>query len=77
MPRPIKRWPNYALDSLEGTLFHLRTIDGLARQIQEEIAEGDTSQVMILSSDIRNRSVDARSLLHQARSGEYEPATNP
>jgi hypothetical protein len=67
-----KKWPDYALNSLEGTLYRLQEIDGLARQIQESAAKGDSSQVLILSSDIRTQVIDGKSLLYQARTGNYE-----
>lgn len=73
MSQKPKKWPDYALGSLEGTLLHLKTIDGLARQVQEAAKQGDAIQASILSGDIRGKTIDAIALLHQARTGDYEP----
>lgn len=67
-----KKWPDYALSCWEGTVYHLKSIDELARQVQEHLAKGEQMEAFISVNDIRSRSVDARSLLHQARTGDYE-----
>lgn len=72
MSNKPKKWPSYALECLEGTVYNLKVIDDTARQVQEHLARGEQMQAFIYLNDIRNRIVDARSLLHQARSGEYE-----
>lgn len=72
MPRPIKRWPNYALESLEGTLFHLKTVTEMARAVQVVAKELGQSDLVILGGDIRDRARDAIHLLVQARTGDYE-----
>lgn len=73
MPRPIKKWPTYALDSLEGTLFHLKTIGEISRQVQVAAKDGDALAITILAGDIRERSQEAVHLLVQARIGDYHP----
>lgn len=72
MPRPIKKWPDYALNSLEGTLFHLKTIQRLSREAQKAAEGGDPLQAVILNGDIRDEALNAVHLLVQARTGEYE-----
>lgn len=72
MPRPIKKWPDYALGSLEGTLLHLKAISELTRQVQDAATKGDPMQVVILGGDIRERSLNAVHLLVQARTGDYD-----
>jgi hypothetical protein len=74
MPRPIKRWPNYALESLEGTLFELKSIAEISRQVQVAAKNGDAMEVAMLAGDIRERTQSAVHLLVQARTGEYESA---
>lgn len=73
MPRPLKKWPTYALDSLEGTLFHLKTISEISRQVLVAAKAGDTLEVAMLAGDIRERSQEAAHLLVQARIGDYHP----
>lgn len=72
MGRPLKKWPDYALRSLEGTLIHLKTIDQLSREAQVAAQQGDRMGAVILNGDIRKRAQDAVHLLVQARTGEYE-----
>jgi hypothetical protein len=72
MARKPKKWPDYALNSLEGTLLHLKTIERLSRAVQVAAKAGDQSEVIILAGDVRERSQDAVHLLVQARTGEYE-----
>lgn len=67
-----KKWPDYALGSLEGALMHLKVIDDMAKQLYEAAKRTEQSEFANLSNDIRARSIDARSLLHQARTGDYE-----
>jgi hypothetical protein len=72
MSNKPKKWPDYALNCWEGTVHNLKCIDDTARQVQELLAKGEQMQAFISLSDIRNLSVDARSLMHQARNGDYE-----
>lgn len=71
MSNKPKKWPTYALDSLEGTLLHLKTIAGLAKEL--ETLGGDTGQPDLKSMgvDVRSKALDAIDLLRQARTGEY------
>jgi hypothetical protein len=70
--RPIKRWPNYALDSLEATLFELQEIERAARAVQLAIAEGDEAGALLLLSDVRVASRRCVEHLLRARSGNYD-----
>lgn len=72
MPRPIKKWPDYALGCWTGTMFKLRGMEELARQVQELLVKGEPSQALISVIDIRSEIVEAKHLMHQARNGEYE-----
>lgn len=72
MPRPIKKWPDYALGSLEGTVIKLKNIQNLSREAQVAAINGDFAQTVILSGDIREEALNAVHLLVQARTGDYE-----
>lgn len=75
-----KKWPTYALDSLEGTLYHLKTVTEMGRVVQVVAKELGQPDLLILGGDIRDRARDAIHLLVQARTGEYDDpttSTNP
>jgi hypothetical protein len=72
MAQKPRRWPNYALESLESAVYGLKSIDELARQILEASAQGNHTQAMICAGDIRERALDAKHSLLNARRGDYE-----
>lgn len=72
MGRPLKKWPTYALDSLERTLYELQEIERAARLVQLAIAEGDADSALILLSDVRVASRRCVEHLVRARTGEYD-----
>lgn len=72
MARKPKKWPDYALGSLEGTLLHLKTIERLSRAVQVAAKAGDQAEVIILAGDVRERALNSTHLLVQARTGEYD-----
>ncbi len=74
MARKPKKWPDYALSSLEGVLVHLKNIEQLSRQAQVAARDGDRLTAVILNGDIRAQAQSATHLLVQARTGEYEEA---
>lgn len=67
-----KKWPDYALNSLENAVYGLKQVDELARQIQEAHVNGDSHRVLICAGDIRSTALDAKHGLLQARIGEYK-----
>lgn len=71
MKKP-RRWPNYALESLEGTLFHLKDMTEMGRAVQMAAKELGQPDLVILGGDIRDRAREAIHLLVQARTGDYE-----
>lgn len=68
-----KKWPHRALDKCEAAIYGLKTIESLARELQEALARGEHMQAFIFAGDIRTKALDAKSELHQARTGDYEP----
>lgn len=69
--RKPKKWPDYALSSLEGVLVHLREIEKLSRLAQVAAKDGDRLAAVILNGDIREKAQSATHLLVQARTGQY------
>jgi shikimate kinase len=72
MARKPAKWPSYALNSLEGTLLQLKTIQKLSREAQTAAMNGEAMKAVAINGDIRNEALLAISLLVQARTGEYE-----
>lgn len=72
MARKPKKWPDYALSSLENSLMHLRSIEQLSRQAQIAAKNGDRLEAVIINGDIRLRAQSAIHLLVQAKTGEYD-----
>jgi hypothetical protein len=70
--RPLKKWPTYALDSLERTLYELQEIERAARAVQLAIAEGNQAAALLLLSDVRVASRRCVEHLLRARSGNYD-----
>jgi hypothetical protein len=71
MSQRPKKWPDYALGSLEGTLFELKSIAEISRQVQVAAKNGDALEVTMLAGDIRERTQSAVHLLVQARTGDF------
>lgn len=67
-----KKWPSYCLDCWDGTVYNLKVIDELAQQVQEVAVLAGHFEIAKSANDIRTRTIDARSLMHQARTGDYE-----
>lgn len=66
-----KKWPDYALGSLEGTLLHLKTVERLSREIQAAAKAAGHLEIGMMGGDARSEALNAIDLLRQARTGEY------
>lgn len=71
MSNKPKKWPDYALGSLEGTLSHLKTIEGLAQELHRLGKKMGQPDLVIMGGDFRAEALTAIDLLRQARTGEY------
>lgn len=69
--RPKERWPEYALDVLEETVYMCKEGDSKLRSIQEAAIQKHYYTVIMLASDMRVMLIEIKSKLHQARSGHY------
>lgn len=67
-----KRLPNYFLDAWEQTMYCLKYIDDAARQASETAIKAGHPEYAQIANDIRTRAIDAKSLMNQARTGDYE-----
>lgn len=72
MSNKPKKWPSYALASLENSLVTLHEIDDLLREVQTQIAKDKRIEAVILAGDIRSRVQDVTGRLARAKSGDYE-----
>lgn len=71
MTRP-KKLPHHMLEKWESAIYGLKQIEGIARQMQQALANGDERQAFIYAGDIRSLALDAKDELHQARTGDYQ-----
>lgn len=72
MPRPVKRWPNYALESLEDALMHFKTIEKLGRDLHNMGKATGQPDVANFGNDARSAALSGIHALVQARTGEYD-----
>lgn len=72
MGRPLKKWPSYALESLENTLALLKDFDRDLRRAQELMAGGEHERAQIAMSDARASALKCVEHLVRARTGEYQ-----
>lgn len=72
MSNKPKKWPSYALASLENSLVTLHEIDDLLREVQAQIARDNRMEAVILTGDTRSRVQDVTGRLARAKSGEYQ-----
>lgn len=71
MGRP-KKWPSYALESLENTLALLKDFDRELKRAQELMADGEHERAQIAMSDARASALKCVEHLVRARAGKYE-----
>lgn len=67
-----KKWPSYALESLEDMRFQFTETHRLTEQAKQLMKEGKVQEAKDLLNDIQLRSVWGVSLTVQAYTGVYE-----
>lgn len=72
MPRPLQRWPEYALGVNEDCVLKVKEIDRLQDEIQEAIIARHFYTAMKLTSRARVLCRDVMHNLKLARTGHYE-----
>ncbi len=71
-----KKWPSYALESLENSLALTQRIDKASREAQEALVTNNPMLVVLDLSDIRQYAQQIRESLVRSRAGDYPDRTD-
>lgn len=72
MKRPAEKWPTYALENLENSLYRLKQLEQKASQAQDAIVLGDSVGALRDLSDVRVMALECADELMRARIGKYK-----
>lgn len=70
-----KKWPTYALESLEDSLALTQRIDKASREAQEALVKNNPMLALLALSDIRQYTQQIRESLVRSRAGDYPDRT--
>ena len=71
MGRPAEKWPTYALENSENSLYDLKQLERKASQAQDAIVAGDIAVALRDLSDVRVMALEVVDHLVRARIGKY------
>lgn len=69
---PAGKWPHYALENLEDSLYRLKELEQKASQAQDAIVLGDVPTALRALSDVRVEALKCVENLVRSRIGKYE-----
>ncbi len=72
MGRPAEKWPTYALENLEDSLYRLKQLERKANAIQDAILVGDDAAALKDLSDVRVLALECVENLVRSRIGKYQ-----
>lgn len=72
MGRPAERWPTYALENLEDSLYRLKQLERKANSVQDAILVGDDAAALKDLSDVRVLALECVENLVRSRIGKYK-----
>jgi hypothetical protein len=72
MGRPAEKWPTYALENLEDSLFKLKQLEKKASVVQDAIVLGDDTVALRELSDVRVLALECVENLVRSRIGKYK-----
>lgn len=72
MGRPAEKWPHYALENLEDSVYRLKQLESLASQVQDAIVLGDAVKALRDLSDVRVLALECVDNLVRSRIGKYK-----
>jgi hypothetical protein len=72
MGRPAEKWPTYALENLEDSLFKLKQADAALVKAQDALLAGDDLAVLRALSDARVLGLETVDNLVRSRIGKYK-----
>jgi hypothetical protein len=71
MGRPAKKWPHFALENLEDSVYRLKELERKASAVQDAIVLGDAVSALRDLSDVRVLALECVDNLVRARIGKY------
>lgn len=72
MGRPAGKWPTYALENLEDSLYRLRQLERKASAVQDAMLAGDDAAAIKELSDVRVLALQCVENLVRSRIGKYQ-----
>lgn len=72
MGRPAEKWPTYALENLEDSLYRLKQLEKKAAAAQDAIVLGDDATALRDLSDVRVLALECVENLVRSRIGKYQ-----
>lgn len=72
MGRPAGKWPHYALENLEDSVYRLKQLESLASKAQDAIMLGDAATAQKHLGDVRAEALKCVDNLMRSRSGNYQ-----
>jgi hypothetical protein len=75
--RPAEKWPTYALENLEDSLYRLKQLERKADAIQDAILAGNDAAALKDLSDVRVLALECVDNLVRSRIGKYQQQERP
>ena len=72
MGRPAERWPTYALENLEDSLYRLKQLERKASAVQDAIVAGNDAAALKDLGDVRVLALECVENLVRSRIGKYQ-----
>lgn len=72
MGKPVERWPTYAKENAEDSIYRLKQLEKLAAQIQDAIVLGDAPVALRDLSEVRVLALQCVDNLVRAQLGKYQ-----
>lgn len=72
MGRPAEKWPTYALENLEDSLYKLKQLERKASEAEDAIVLGDDLAALRGLSDVRMLALECVENLVRSRIGKYK-----
>lgn len=72
MGRPLKKWPDYALSTLEATVDELKELERKAKAAQDALVAGNALEASSQMGDVRVAALRCVANLANAKIGKYE-----
>lgn len=74
---PAGKWPHYALENLEDSLYRLKELERKASRVQDAVVLGDAVTALRDLSDVRVLALEVVDNLVRSRIGKYKQQETP